>query len=107
DNEVTKIDARGSFQFYDVARLWRDIAIALDNELSLVHLPTEPATVGEIAQAAFGIAFTNELEKPPARYDIHTRFASMFGGRDPYVEPKSVVLAGISTWVTKERSSKN
>jgi nucleoside-diphosphate-sugar epimerase len=103
DNEVSKIDARGSFQFYDVSRLWRDIAIALDHELSLVHLPTEPATVGEIAHAAFGIDFANELERSPARYDIHTRFASLFGGRDPYVESKADVLGRISTWVADER----
>src|SRR5215831_13556219 len=47
DNDVAKIDARGSFQFYDVRRLWLDINAAIDHELSLVHLPTEPATVGE------------------------------------------------------------
>jgi nucleoside-diphosphate-sugar epimerase len=104
DHEVTKIDARGSFQFYDVGRLWRDTKTALDHELSLVHLPTEPATVGEIARAAFGIEFTNELEQPPASYDIHSRFASLLGGRDPYVEAKSAVLAGISAWVAKEKS---
>jgi nucleoside-diphosphate-sugar epimerase len=105
-NDVQKIDARGSFQFYEVTRLWRDIAIALDEELSLVHLPTEPATVAEIARTAFGMEFTNELEKPPARYDVHTRFASLFGGNDSYVEKKSAVLAGITAWVGQEKLGK-
>jgi nucleoside-diphosphate-sugar epimerase len=103
DNEVAKIDARGALQFYDVRRLWPDIEIAIEHELSLVHLPTEPATVGEIARAAFGIDFANELDKAPARYDIHTRFAPTFGGRDQYVEAKADVLARIAAWVAEER----
>ena len=105
NNAVDKIDARGSFQFYDVNRLWRDIRLALDNELSLVHLPTEPATVGEIARASFGVEFANELDTPPARYDIRTRFASLFGGQDTYVERKAEVLSGIAAWVELERHS--
>ena len=103
DNDVAKIDARASFQFYDVRRLWLDIEVALEHELLLVHLSTEPATVGEIARSAFGIDFANELDKPPLRYDIHTRFAPTFGGRDPYVEAKADVLAGIAAWVAEER----
>jgi nucleoside-diphosphate-sugar epimerase len=106
DHEVTKIDSRGSFQFYDVARLWHDIEIALDHELPLVHLPTEPATVGEIARAAFGLDFGNQLEKPPVRYDVRTKYAPMFGGRDPYVEAKDQVLAGIGAWVARERNAR-
>lgn len=103
DNDVHKIDSRGSFQFYNVSRLWTDVEAALDSELPLVHLPTEPATVGEIAREAFGVAFTNELERPPARYDVRTRYASVFGGRDPYVERRDDVLAGIAGWVASER----
>jgi nucleoside-diphosphate-sugar epimerase len=107
DNEVSKIDARGAFQFFNVGRLWRDIETALDNELALVHLPTEPVTVGEIARAAYGIELTNELDKPPARYDVRTRFATLFGGLDPYIERKPQVLAGIAAWVARERAGKS
>jgi len=105
-NETEKIDARGCFQFYDVRRLWRDIAVAIDNELPLVHLPTEPTTVAEIARAAFGIEFTNELSSPPARYDVRTRFASLFGGNDPYLESRADVLNGIREWVSLERDAR-
>lgn len=102
-NEIARIDARASFQFYDIRRLWSDIDVAIDHDLSLVHLPTEPATVGEIARTAFGIHFINELDEAPARYDVHTRFASLFGGRDSYVENKADVLARIAAWVAEER----
>jgi nucleoside-diphosphate-sugar epimerase len=103
DNNVAAIDSRGTFQYYDVSRLWRDIELALDNELTLAHLPTEPVSVAEVAFAAFGKNFENEVTPSPVRYDVHTRFASVFGGRNPYVETKADVLERLSKFVSAER----
>ena len=109
DNQVDRIDARGVFQFYDVRRLWRDITVAIDNELPLVHLPTEPVSVAEVARAAFGMDFTNETSGQPARYDVHTRYARFFGGSAgagrPYIEDKARELAGIAAFVASERQA--
>jgi nucleoside-diphosphate-sugar epimerase len=105
DNEVSKIDSRGVFQFYGIERLWRDIETAIDNELELVHLPTEPVSVADVARAAFGIEFTNEVAATPSRYDVRTKYASVFGGvnGEPYLEHKAAELAGISAFVEAER----
>ena len=105
DNDVHKIDSRGVFQFYNLDRLWRDIAVAIDNELSLVHLPCEPVSVADVARAAFGIEFTNEVTATPARYDIHTKHAELFGGTNPYLENKTRELAGIAAFVAHERGT--
>jgi nucleoside-diphosphate-sugar epimerase len=103
DNNVSAIDSRGVFQYYDIGRLWRDIEVALDNELSLVHLPTEPVSVADVARVGFGIDFANEVSPAPARYDIHTRYAPLFGGSNPYVETKTDALARIARFVSAER----
>jgi nucleoside-diphosphate-sugar epimerase len=103
DNDIHKIDSRGVFQFYDVSRLWSDIEIAMDNELPLVHLPPEPVSVSDVARAAFGIEFTNEVAPVPARYDIRTKHASLFGGDGTYSQTKSAELAGIAAFVAAER----
>ena len=103
DNNVKAIDSRGVFQYYDVGRLWADIQLALDHELALVHLPTEPVSVADVARVGFGIEFTNELSSPPARYDIHTRYAALFGGSNPYIESKPESLARIAAFVSAER----
>ena len=103
DHEVYKIDSRGLFQFYDIDRLWADIEIAMRNELGLVHLPTEPVSVAEVARAAFGREFQNEVSPAPARYDIRTRFGRLFGGDDKYVEAKAMELAGIAAFVASAR----
>ncbi len=103
DNDVQKIDSRGLFQFYNLDRLWRDVAIAIDHELPMVHLPTEPVSVADVARTAFGREFVNEVVATPARYDVRTRYAELFDGRDGYVEDRVTELAGIATFVADER----
>jgi nucleoside-diphosphate-sugar epimerase len=103
DNDVHKIDSRGVFQFYDVGRLWSDVATAVDNDIPLVHLPPEPVSVSDVARAAFGIEFTNEVSPVAGRYDVHTKHARLFGGDGPYTQTKIAELAGIASFVETER----
>ena len=103
DNDVHKIDSRSIFQFYNVERLWADIEIALGHELEMLHLPPEPVSVADIAREAFGLEFTNEVAVMPARYDIQSRYADLFGGTGRYVESSSQELAGIGRYVARER----
>ena len=103
DNDVHKIDSRGVFQFYGVTRLWRDIETTIDNDLPLVHLPPEPVSVADVARAAFNLEFTNEVVPTPARYDIHTRHAPLFGGEAPYTQTKTAELSEIAAFVGDER----
>jgi nucleoside-diphosphate-sugar epimerase len=104
DNDVQKIDSRGVFQFYDTTRLWSDLEIAMRNELPLVHLATEPVSVADVARAAFGIQFDNPVARTPARYDMRTRYAALFGGEGSYIEDSRNVLDGIATYVANERA---
>jgi nucleoside-diphosphate-sugar epimerase len=105
DNETRTIDSRAVFQFYDVQRLWRDVQVALDCQLSLVHLTTGPVSVADVAREAFGIEFVNEVTSSPARYDVRTLFAAMFGGSGSYIEARDRELAGIAAFVSTERQA--
>jgi len=84
NNDVSKIDSRGIFQFYPIEYLWRDIQIALENKLKLVHLVSEPINVAEIAEKAFDRTFVQEIDAVPAHYDVQTVFASRFGAIGSY-----------------------
>lgn len=106
DNETRKIDSRAVFQFYGLDRLWRDIETALEAQLPLAHFATEPVSVAEVAHAAFGIEFSNEVSPTPARYDMRTRYAALFGGAPPYLESKARVLSGITAFVEHEQSTR-
>lgn len=105
DNDVHKIDSRGIFQFYNLDRLSRDIALAIEYGLPLVHLPTEPVSVADVVRAGFDREFTNEVAPVPARYDVQTRYAERFGGTGRYIENRTDELAGIAAFVASERSA--
>jgi dTDP-4-dehydrorhamnose reductase len=80
-NNLHAIESRGVFQFYPMANLWYDIQIALRAKLRLVHLTAEPLSVADISLHGFGKPFAQQLQGTPARYDMQTRFASLFGGK--------------------------
>jgi nucleoside-diphosphate-sugar epimerase len=101
---VEKIDSRGVFQFYGLHRLWGDLELAMRAKLDLVHLPTEPVSVAEVAKAAFDREFTNHVVEKPARYDVRTNHAAVFGGVGHYLENKTAELEGIRLFVDRERS---
>jgi nucleoside-diphosphate-sugar epimerase len=78
-NNFHAIESRGVFQFYPMVNLWFDIQKALQEGLSLLHLTAEPISVADISLHGFGKPFTHTLANPPARYDMQTRHAPIFG----------------------------
>jgi nucleoside-diphosphate-sugar epimerase len=81
DNNLGAIESRGVFQFYPMVNLWWDIGRARQAGLQLVHLTAEPVSVADVAQQGFGKPFAQQLAGTPARYDMQTRHAELFGGR--------------------------
>jgi nucleoside-diphosphate-sugar epimerase len=102
NHETHKIDSRGVFQFYGLHRLWKDLEIAMQNQLGLIHLPTEPVSVAEVVKAAFGRDFTNHVVPTPARYDVRTKHAALLGGVGSYLENKTAELEGIRLFLDHE-----
>lgn len=102
-NQVDRIDPRSTYQFYDVNRLWSDIETAERAGLSVVHLVTEPVTMQDVAFRCFGIELRTPSDATPAAYDLRTRHAGVFGGRDGYLLDARSVLEGISMFVREER----
>jgi hypothetical protein len=107
DNMVDQIDPASRFQFYDLERLWQDIATGSDAGLDLVHLVTEPVITGNIVARFFPHAVIGD---PPASgsadYDFRTRHAELFGGRAGYIYDSSEVLRRIGAYVAGARADK-
>jgi nucleoside-diphosphate-sugar epimerase len=106
DHQTEKIDSRGVFQFYGLHRLWDDLQLAMTNRLAVVHLPTAPVSVAEVARVAFGREFTNHVVDRPARYDVRTRHAELLGGLGNYLENKTAELEGIRLFVDRQANRK-
>jgi nucleoside-diphosphate-sugar epimerase len=104
ENAIERIDSRSEFQFYDLRRLWRDVRTALHEGLELVHLSPAPVSVATLARVVFDRDFRNELMAEPVRYDVRTRYATLFGGTGDYIEDTATELAGLARFVRATRA---
>jgi NAD dependent epimerase/dehydratase family len=102
DNQVEKIHPDSVYQFYDVRWLWPDIDKAQRAGIQLVHLVSEPIPMRDVAAGCFG----RELKTPrgvPARYDVRTSHAAVWGGKDGYLRARGEVMGALHSFVQQER----
>jgi hypothetical protein len=71
----------------------------------VVNFGTEPVSVREVARGAFDLDFANDPGTPPAQFDMRTRHAALFGGRDGYLCDHRQVLADLRDFVRHERAA--
>lgn len=102
ENNLDAVDSRSVFQFYPMVNLWADIQLALSSDLQLVHFAAEPLSVAEVAQHGFCRQFSREGPQAPARYDMRSRHASLFGARGSYQYSKREVLLAIRAYAQSE-----
>ena len=103
DNNVNLINPKGVFQFYSLEHLTHDINVALQNDLDLINITSEPLTVEEVAHVCLGDEFVNTIDQPGVQYDYLSRYAHLFGGQNGYLYSKEQVLADLQAYVTEER----
>lgn len=92
-------DSRSVYQFYNLARLWDDIQLALQNDIKMWHPATEPVSAAEVYEYISGKPFINELKGVPANYDYKTVHAEIFGGKNGYICDKGQILSEIKEFV--------
>ena len=94
-------DSRGVFQFYNLANLWNDIQTALENDIRLLNIATQPLSVAEIFEHLTERSFHNEILETPPFYDYRSKHAEVFGGKDGYFSDKETVLNEIVEFVKR------
>jgi nucleoside-diphosphate-sugar epimerase len=102
-NMLEKVNPASRFQYYDLDRLWSDIETAMANDLSLVHLVTEPVATAEIVDRAFRELPIGADPSPMATYDHRTVHDRLFGGRDGYIYDRAEVLRRLDDFIEQER----
>jgi len=104
-NRVDNVHADAQFQFYGLQTLWADIERAREANIRLLNMATEPVSVMDVAHRAFGLDFQNRPEgSAPARYDMQSIHAALFGGDAGYLQTKAQVLTALRHFVIKEKS---
>ncbi len=87
-------DSRSIFQFYNLKYLWQHISYALEDNIKILNLATEPILAGELYQYIYQKPFVNELKKDPFNYNVRTKYFE--GG---YIFNKNFVLEDVKNFV--------
>ena len=104
-NELSKVDSRGVFQFYPMVNLWADLQRLMGLRVQLAHLTAEPISVSEVSEEGFGQSFTNRVADPPLTYDFQTKLAAELGGIGRYTYSKRETLQAIRAYAQTEPKS--
>jgi hypothetical protein len=97
-NQLEKVNPASSFQWYPLERLPEDIGRAERHRLKLANLFTEPLATSAILDCHFPEAQVGAEAQPAAHYDLHTRYAHVFGGSGRYVMSAASALEAIGSF---------
>lgn len=86
-----------TYQYYDMARLWQDIATANQAGLSHIHLATAPLRAADIHARLVGSVMPDSLARLHIE-DMHTCHSSLWGREGPYLEDDRTVLNKLETF---------
>lgn len=87
------------YQYYPLKYIWKDIQIALINNISLINFAVEPISGHEIALTAMGLDYKNVTESPPTFFDFRTIHGNLYDSSDGYIYHKQRILADIKQFV--------
>ncbi len=106
DNRLDLTDRDSAFQFYDLANLWRELSVAIDNNVTLLNITSAPLTAAEVAAQCFGVTFDTTTGKPPARYDVRSKHAQLYGGANGYLYSRELTLQALTAFVAAQRRAR-
>ena len=92
-------DSRGVFQYYNLKYLYKDIQIAIENNIKLLNIATQPIEIGTLHKVLTGDEFVNPVAAVPPLYDFRTKHAELFGGSDGYIQTAEFVYSDIKKFV--------
>ncbi|KUP94613.1 sugar nucleotide-binding protein [Tritonibacter horizontis] len=99
---LENINPNSAFQWYPLDRLAEDMARAVSNDLSLLHLAPEPLATEELVERVFKGSPIGAPEGLAPRYDFRTCHDALFERTDGYIMGKEEVIAALQTFVADE-----
>lgn len=105
-NIHTPVHKESVFQFYNLNNIWKDISIALEQNINVLNLATEPITMAELEKEIFGFdffpqIFTNNIPY----YDMQTKHGCFWGSDNKYLYSKKDVLQDLKLFTQKLKIS--
>lgn len=105
DNCLEMINTQSSFQYYYLKHLWKDIQKAIENNIKLVNLFTEPVPSEEIISTYFPSKKVGQKAVPEGHYDLYTKHAHYWNKKGRYIYSKNEVMQQMSGFIKEYQES--
>jgi len=99
DNCLEMINTKSSYQYYYLKHLWSDVQVAIDNDIKLINLFTEPVPTEEIYSTFFPEKKIGQEAVPEGHYNLNTKYAKFWGHNGHYVYTKDDMLEQLSEFI--------
>jgi hypothetical protein len=105
DNRLSYIHPDSTFQWYPLSRLTGDLARARALGLGLLNVSVEPVSMSAIAGRFFPGKRLGGDVAAPGHYDMRSKHAAAFGGRDGYVVTAEAMMAGLGEFLQHQAAA--
>ena len=97
-------DSRNAYQFFNLTQLWEIIEKCFNYSINKINIVSEPISIKELYRYLKGEEFNNEIGNQVLRYDLKTKYDTLFGGNDGYIYSKQFLLNDIKEYIKKEKN---
>lgn len=101
NNCLEMINTKSSYQYYYLKYLWKDIQIAIDNDIQLINLFTEPVPTLDIISTFFPDKIVGQEAVAEGHYNLHTKHANSWGKKSDYIYSKKEMLEQLSEFISE------
>jgi hypothetical protein len=102
DNRLSYIHPNSTFQWYSLARLAADLDVAWSQHFNVINLSVEPVAMSAIAERFFPGKTLGGDAVQPGHYDMMSKHAAAFGGRDGYVVTADAMMDALGDFLQSQ-----
>jgi hypothetical protein len=107
DNCLEMINTNSSYQYYYLKYLWKDIQNAVENNIKLINLFTEPVPTQDIFSTFFPEKKIGQEAVPEGHYDLRTKHAGNWNNSEKYIYTKNEMMQQLSEFIESYKKQKD
>ena len=98
-------DSRSEYQYFNLGNLWSIINKAMENNIRLLTIATEPVLSSELYEYIYNKPFNNECATNYPVEHLKSIYAPVFGGENGYLYGKQQLLEDIKSFINKQMNN--
>jgi hypothetical protein len=99
DNCLAMINVMSEFQYYPLEYLWADVQIAVQNDLKLINLFSEPIPTHKIVSSFFSAKVIGADAAPRVLYSLRSKYAYIWGNSAHYTYTKEQIILCMAEFI--------